>query len=512
MDTKLLLDKHRDYSLNERSMRKCADCVAGQDAVKSSPYSLEYLPKLPGHAAASDGARLYDTYQKYAQFYGAAGRTVQALTGAAFGKDPQVTLPPALVDAGLQDDVTLDGEPLDTFARKILRDAIIQGRPLVLVDAPYLSEEESRGLSLADMRERSRPYLSLYETDAVLDWREERRAGRKVTSYVKLYETGAVSAPESLETKYLERVRVLTLTEDGYYRHRAWEREKDVDHGGDKDEGWALTLDTEPTVKGQKLRSIPVFPVSEQGIEWQLSPPPINDLCDIVIAHFRNSASYQNGLLMSGCPTACVAGLLAEDSKDKSGKIVLGASSILQFDEQGKWGFLEIGTQGLGEIRQSMERLEKQMALMGSRMLEVEKRQVESGEAARIHRSGENGILSNLCSSVSQAVTAALREIAVWMGADPGLVSYQINVDFGDGKIDPQSLSQIMLAYQQGVISADTFFYNLKRGDIYPQGWSLEKEQEAITERATDEFSLGDEKYQDILRRLEALGVTVDGD
>ena len=62
--------------------------------------------------------------------------------------------------------------------------------------------------------------------------------------------------------------------------------------------------------------------------------------------------------------------------------------------------------------------LENQMAILGAHIIAAEKKGVETAEALRIHRIGENGVLSAFTRNVSNATTLALRKKGQGDGED----------------------------------------------------------------------------------------------
>lgn len=500
MDKTSLESQHPQLEQFATTYIKTSDCANGQDAVKSA--GERYLPKLPGHEVGNGGQILYNLYKNYAVYFPGVGRTVDGYMGLAFRKAP--------VFSGkigeFEKDVTLDGEPIDSFARKLLRDMVVRFRPGILVDMPVIDTEQP--MTVSEMSAVARPYFTIYSTDSILDWRESFIGGRVQTTFVKLFESEyRPTEADPLKYEKVSRVRVLSLTDQGIYRQQAYELVTVNDN--DKKQEYQLITDVEPVINGKKLNYIPFIPASKNGIEWGLDYSPINDLSDISIAHYRNSASYQNGVLISGCPTLCVAGLLP-DSKDGNGNIVMGASTVMQFETGGNAWFAQIGTEGLAETRLSMDRLEKQMALLGSRILQGDNPMAEAAQTAGIHRSGENGVLANICNIAAMAITEALKIVAEWTGYGPENISYEMNTDFEDQRIDPSVLASLMQALQAGLISKETFYHNLKRGEVYEQGRTFKDEMAAIERDMTDSFGVADQRYQELTAKIEALQPTAD--
>src|SRR5204863_3440148 len=77
-------------------------------------------------------------------------------------------------------------------------------------------------------------------------------------------------------------------------------------------------------------------------------------------------------------------------------------------------GFLEFTGQGLTTFERAMDRDERLMAVLGTRMLEAQKRVGETAEAIELRQSGENSVLSAVSLSVSNSLTQVLRWVYWW--------------------------------------------------------------------------------------------------
>ena len=69
---------------------------------------------------------------------------------------------------------------------------------------------------------------------------------------------------------------------------------------------------------------------------------------------------------------------------------------------------------------------------------------------------------------------------AAWIGEGSDDVTVKYNTDFETDKLTSQDLIAWMGAVQAGMMSYETYYYNLQRSDVYPEGWTAEDEQAAI--------------------------------
>lgn len=453
--------RHKDYDCYAAKWRRCRDCSAGQDAVHKAGQL--YLPAL-----VDQGETEYQKYVKRAGFYNATWITLKALRGMMFRKPPTRDL--AAVLDSYADDIDMEGTPLDTFARKVALEQLEVGRVGILVDHPA-APENVYPLSLAGAEQLGlRPMLKFYAAEAIINWRYARIANRWKLVRVVLEETVCEPDGEFTETE-AQQWRVLELDESGYYRQQVW-RKTDKD----SDEFEQVGGDIYPMMANRNLTDVPFAIVGTDGIEAALDEPPLIDLVDANLDHYRLRADYRHGLHFTGLPTLFLAGLDPNNSE----KFYIGSqAAILAPDPNAKGMFIEFQGQGLGAMKQALDDLKDEMATLGARMLAAEKRQVETAEVAAIHRTGENSSLSDIAQAISSAMEWALGLMAEWAGAS-GPVTYQLNRDYNPAMISAQQLTALLAAVQAGQLSEQELFDLLQRGDVIDAEQTFEAHQEQV--------------------------------
>jgi hypothetical protein len=96
------------------------------------------------------------------------------------------------------------------------------------------------------------------------------------------------------------------------------------------------------------------------------------------------------------------------------------------------------------------------MAILGARIISVEKKGVETAEAARIHRAGENSVLGSFAMNMSELLTKAARLGARWRCVPESITekwSIELNVDYeGDAsQVDEKRVG--MLEVEAGLMT-----------------------------------------------------------
>ena len=193
-----------------------------------------------------------------------------------------------------------------------------------------------------------------------------------------------------------------------------------------------------------------------------------------------------HGEFLIGIPTPVIAADDIPRKYDSSSptsseqKIGLGPKEVLPLPAGSSWGFLAFNGDGLDSVRQSRYDKKQEMAQLGARILQPEKRAAEAAETARIHRTGEYSILAQLSLSISAGVEQVARWLAQWQGIAGDEIFIQLNTDFTPGILSGQDLIAIVQAWQSGAMSYESLFENLQRGEIIRAEKTVLEEREAI--------------------------------
>ena len=145
---------------------------------------------------------------------------------------------------------------------------------------------------------------------------------------------------------------------------------------------------------------------------------------------------------------------------------------------------LEFTGQGLMTFERALDRDERLIAVLGSRLLEGQKKVGETAQAIELRQSGENSILGNLAFNVSASLTQVLRWAHWWNSTEdsPDDVTHErvlveLNTDFSTKGLSALDIQSIVAAWQSGAISRDTMTELFRRGEVLPEGRSMAEEE-----------------------------------
>lgn len=449
---------HPEVKAQIASYELIRDCLAGEQTVKSKRE--KYLPK-PNAEDTSDGnAKRYNAYLTRAVFYNVAQRTLAGLVGQVFLRDPTVEVPQLLEPVKI--DATGSGVSLDQLAQDATSKGIAFGRCGLYVDYPAVAivatEETGEvvpGTTVAELETGEvRPTMKVVAPWDCINYRVRRRGARLVLSLV-VFREDAIVDDDGFETKKKDQWRVLRLDENDQYVIEIYRNK----NGTAPDERY------EPTdSKGERMNEIPFTFIGAMNNEPAPGYMPMYDLCSVNIAHYRNSADYEEAVYMLGQPTAWFGGLTEEWVKNvMGGTVALGSRSIIPLPQNSSAGLLQVEANTLA--KEAMDQKEAQMLALGAKLVEGSQVQRTATEAD-IDNISETSVLSSVAKNVGAAFKWALEKAALFVGADGAAIAYDLNTEFDLVNLSPDERRQLLAEWQAGGIVTEEYRDNLRRAGI----------------------------------------------
>lgn len=442
----MLTTNHLDYDSMAPKWQRCRDAASGQDAVHAA--GKRYLPELKKQQPDE-----YAAYKLRALFYNATWRTIAAMSGMLFRKAPIIEVP-SIMGKHL-DNITGDGDSFGVLSQKIAEDVLAVGRCGVLVDHPPVDQDATMlDYAAADFR----PTMYFYKAEDIYNWHTD---GHRITM-VRLKEKQVIRMDE-FDFEEAEQYRILDL-DLGHYRQRIFRKIKG------KEELQQIGDDIIPVINGKRLDYIPFQFFNVSSLTAKVEEPPLIDLVNVNMAHYRATADYEHGLHYCGLPTPFICG----HSSDASEEMYIGGNAAWIFpNPDTKVGFLEFTGAGLEPLRQSLADKQTMMAILGARMLAEQKKAAETAEAAGIHRAGENATLAVIADTLTDGLKRCLEYYAAWLGSTEE-IQYRINKDFLPSPMSAADITARMGLWQAGAISLEDLINELKKGEIIAEDRSAE--------------------------------------
>jgi hypothetical protein len=437
-----------DYNYYLPIWEKCRHCVEGQERIHLQGQL--YLPRLSGQTDEE-----YWAYVTRALFYNATQRTVDAMTGLIFRKDPIVKVPTAIIP--WLDDIDLNGNSLTTFVENIAEEIEITGGFGLLVEHPEVVVEDGIEITQAQAQAQNiRPFFAKYTVENILNWRVKTINNQKYLHLVVLKETHE-DVNEELNVSEVTYYRVLDLDpETGHYRQRVYSLEDDQ-------KTFKQEKEVYPLMNGQRMNFIPFFRLGPKGITYEIEKPPIIDLVNVNLSHYRTTADLEHGAHFTGLPTAVVTGHSIPEGGEP---LKIGSANAWVFSEENaKAHYLEFTGTGLGALEKRLEKKEQQMVTLGARMLAPDTNTIEAADTHSIKRQGENSVLASIAYAIESSIEKALQILIAWANVQ-GEVGYLINKDFVPSKMSSQDLLASFQVYQAGGMAFSDFIQILQKGEV----------------------------------------------
>ena len=233
---------------------------------------------------------------------------------------------------------------------------------------------------------------------------------------------------------------------------------------------------------GKPLTCIPFVFHGPYHSRPEVVKSPIEDIVAANLDHYRLNTDYKHGMHFTALPTAFVTGF------DKNAQLRIGSSIAWVTDTVGATAsYLEFKGDGLMTFERALDRVERLLTVLGSRLLESQKRVSESAEALSIRQAGESSIIGSISVSVTASMNEVLRWIYWWHSNEscltditPQHLFYELNSDFESSLLSAAEIQALVNAWQSGAISRDTLLHNFRAGEILPPARTNDQEIDLI--------------------------------
>lgn len=457
--------KHPDYAAMETRWALIRDVLEGEERIKSlcvtsgGTTSTTYLPLPQTESDETRAAQRYFSYVQRAVLYNATERTLFGMVGQVFSKPPTTDIPESI--KYLQKDPAGTGVTLEQSAKRTLAEVLSLGRCGLWVDAPALD----RPISIAERDSGAfRPTITSYPTEDIINWRTTRKGALTVLSLVVLREDRIVS-DDGFTVQKVDQWRELSLDSEGFYRVR-------VHYEGGKGEALTTSYVYPTMVDGQRFSEIPFVFIGIQDNDVSMDRPPLYALASLNLAHFRNSADYEESCFMVGQPTMWFSGVDTAWIKDVwKGQVFLGSRGGIPLPIQGQAGLLQANENGI--VKEAMDQKESQMIALGARLVQSTGITRTATEASQ-DKVTEVSTLAAAARNTSAAYEAAFDFCAMFSG-DTSETKFELSTDFDMSRMTSQEILALVATWQSKLLTTAEIRDILRRA-----GFATESIEDAI--------------------------------
>lgn len=455
-------DQHKDYQKNIRNWELVRDCVAGSSAIKDrveygentrntemlNHRGTRYLPPPNADDTSAENVERYRSYLKRANFTNFTGNTQEGFLGMVFRQELSVDLPSQV--EYLEENATGGGLSLDQLARGTVSDTLITGRYGLLTDYPQVPE----GLTVAQVRDMGlRANILPYSAESIVNWRTEVFAGVKMLVLVVLKEETTVLLEDGFSSECVTQYRVLRLR-SGIYTQQMYD-----------DKSVPLTDEVEPRkFDGSRWTEIPFVFVGSTNNDEKPDKACLYDIAEVNVAHYRNSADFEESSFMVGQPTPWASGLTQDWANNvMKGGVQIGSRTVVLLPEGGAFGMAEVSPNQLPQ--QGMKDKEEQLVKIGANIIR------DNGSNNRVDEvkmkfAGQTSKLGTLVGNVQSALVKSIGWCVEFMGGVVDDVELTLNRQFFDVKLDPQEVMANIALLDRGIVAENDVRTRLRQS-----GW-----------------------------------------
>lgn len=438
-------DTRQEYADALPGWRLVKRCVKGAREVRKHDI---YLPMPDPTDKSQENLARYEQLKKRAMFLNVTGRTRAGLLGAVFRKTAELTLPTEV--EYLKENASGDGTSLEQLSKKAVGECLDTGRGGFLVDYPKV--QAASGVSSMADAAKQKALIHFYDAESIIDWDEQVIDGVKRLVYVNLQECVSVFDADQLSREVEKQNRVLLLI-DGQYVQRLYK------------EGDPAPADSTPTDKdGKPFDHIPFSFFGSESNDADIDKSPLEDLADVNILHYGNSATVEEAGFISSQPTLF---LTTDISPDEFVKL---NPNGMRIGSRRGYNLGKTGSASLVQAKETQLSLElmrdkqDQMVMIGARLV-LKGGGNETAEAARIRYSSDNSILGTVAGNVSEALKRAILDAERFMIGEPNEKDtvFWLNQAFFDEVMTAQDILAQVQLWQQGVIAKKDLRTNLRQ-------------------------------------------------
>ena len=443
------------YQQNRDKWKLVRDCVEGSASVKraraygsntqgadprNSLYNMEgskYLPVPNQEDTSTENRNRYIAYRDRANFVNFTSNTKDGLIGMATRVEPQIELHQSIQH--MEDNATGSGMGIVGLYNRTLSEVLEVGRYGLLVDYPQNEDENGKTIAQTQGLEC---YVKCYPAESIINWKTDNYNGQKRLTMVVLAEDVEKESEDGFKCDVETWHRVLYLN-DGVYEQQMYDADDNI--YGDP----IIPRD----YSGNVWREIPFCFVGTVDNDPVPDNAVLYDLAEVNIAHYRNSADFEESCFMVGQPTPVLTGLTkawVEDVMD--GEVHIGSRSAIMLPEGGNAVLMQAGSNQMPENGMKMK--EEQMVKIGAKIIS-DRGGNETAEAARIRFAGQTSKLSTIVNNIEKAFEKIFEWSMMFMGGS-GENTIELNRDFYDSSANPQMImAQIQLLDRAVIAKAD---------------------------------------------------------
>lgn len=462
--------EHQAYADMKKRWETIDDVCEGASKIKKR--GEVYLPKPNVVEDQKQNDKYYEAYLNRAVFYEISKDTLNKMVGVVFAEDP--TFEPDGMDF-LKYDADGTGKSIYQVAQSGLQGQLKHARGGFLVDYPVtdgnvsVQQAESMGI---------RPTIVFYDSLSILNWRLKRIGSVYKPDLIVLHEKSTKQdEDDEFSQKEVNTYRVLRLDANNQYYVQIYSDESGNLAGGE--------AHYPKNASGQGWNEIPFIPLGSLANDWKIDPIPLEPIVTMNLAHYQNSASYEEMVFICGQAQPVINELDTDwrDWLQKNG-VRLGSKNPLMLPKGSSFEYKQVVESTLA--KQAMEAKEKYMQSQGAKITE-QNNSLKTATQSNNEKLSQYSVLSLCVANLNEAMEYCLKWCAEFFGSGKES-TFVIKQDFAKGQIELDELKFYNELVLQGKLSMETFYEILLTGKLPERSFVDEQERieaEAINKQMT---------------------------
>lgn len=467
-----------EYEKNAPTWEKIMRVVDYDDSVSQYIHDLN-----PGDQSEAMKNRR-DEFKKRAVFSAVTSYTIEGFNGIVFEQEPKIDLPKML--EYLNENIDGTGIGIIQQAQSVEKHNLSIGRGALWTDFPATN---GKSVTMKDLRD-GRYFATIQHIEAkdIFFWDHIAVGSEIVLSEVRFHSTKKIRGEFSLS--HQPCIVRLFLNSSMKYTIQKWIK---------NDKGEWIQDGNDKMPKGGDGKFLTRIPFEFYGSEtnnWRIDAPPAKRLAYMNLAHYNNSAIYEDAVLKASQPQPWMSGYTQDQLEElKQKHWYIGSGYILGVPTNQRFEFAQARESGMG--RQAM--LDKLDVMVGmGAMYVIPRTATKTAAQANNEERSRTSIISIITNNTSDAFQRAIRWAGVFMNEPipKNQEIFRLNSSFVEPDADYNMIREMIAGFLQGALPPKLYHDWLKRNKLADPEESLEDFQAQLSIDSTGELDLDDESME----------------
>ena len=427
--------KDKDLIENEKYLKLVNSVYRGIRDIKTKTYLTQYdLEEDSKYLERLESATLYNFVKK----------SVDNLSSVIFRKSLKVDY--KVKNEKFIKNIDGKGSSLNQFSKEIAKESLKDGLVYIWVD----SQRVDSAISINNI-DSVQPYLKLVKRENVLSKKISFENGIAVLDQIVFQQIITVSKNED-EFETEDKNIYIVLNKFG---GEIWAKKEKKENEYEKIDGWV-----------NELGIVPIIPIYSAKTGFLEADIPLLDLSYMNIKHFNAQSNLDSILRLAAVPVPIIYTDNEYDKEQlKKEGLTIGVNKALSFSDKSKEGFEFVEIQGgsIDKLEANLDKVEESMDKMALSVLASTS--FNTATEAKIADSNSNLFLMDLAISIEDGLNAAFKIMELYLDMKLDIL-ITINKDFDSLGLDAQTIDKYIALKREGLISIDTLWDELIKGEI----------------------------------------------